>query len=131
MTGEELCRIKEHIEIHAKREPRAVRITQILRKAVKELETTKELQEKIDVLNLQVSELIEQRQYWKDSSFDWRHKFFKKGLVKRLVKKDRKLNRAKRIIKEYMRFEPMIGTCSFYSEEYERTKKKAKDFLKE
>lgn len=37
--------------------------------------------------------------------------------------------KAKEIIREYMRFEPMIGTCSFYSEEYEKTKKKAEQFL--
>ena len=46
-------------------------------------------------------------------------------------KKDKQLAKAKEIIKEYMRFEPMIGTCSFYSEEYEKTKKKAEAFLKE
>lgn len=39
------------------------------------------------------------------------------------------LIKAKEIIREYMRFEPMIGTCSFYSEEYEKTKKKAEQFL--
>jgi hypothetical protein len=37
----------------------------------------------------------------------------------------------KELIKEYMRFESMIGTCAFYSEEYEKTKKKAEQFLKE
>ena len=42
-----------------------------------------------------------------------------------------KITKAIEIIKEYMRFEPMIGTCAFYSEEYEKTKKKAKQFLKE
>lgn len=41
------------------------------------------------------------------------------------------LAEAKELIKEYMRFEPMIGTCSFYSEEYEKTKTKAEAFLKE
>ena len=41
------------------------------------------------------------------------------------------LTKAIEIIKEYMRFEPTIGTCSFYSEEYEKTKKKAEQFLKE
>lgn len=41
------------------------------------------------------------------------------------------LTKAKEIIREYMRFEPMIGTCSFYSEEYEKTKKQAENFLKE
>lgn len=39
------------------------------------------------------------------------------------------LIKAKEIIKEYMRFEHMIGTCSFYSEEYEKTKIKAEQFL--
>ena len=39
------------------------------------------------------------------------------------------LTKAKEIIREYMRFEPMIGTCSFYSEEYEKTKTKAERFL--
>lgn len=41
------------------------------------------------------------------------------------------LTEAKEIIKEYMRFETMIGTCAFYSEEYEKTKKKAEQFLSE
>lgn len=44
MTKEEIQKIKEHIEIHARREPRAIKITQILWKAVEELEATKELQ---------------------------------------------------------------------------------------
>lgn len=42
---------------------------------------------------------------------------------------EKQLTEAKEIIREYMRFEPMIGTCSFYSEEYEKTKKKAEAFL--
>ena len=45
MTEDELLKIKEHIEIHARREPRAIKITQILWKAVEELESVKELQE--------------------------------------------------------------------------------------
>ena len=45
MTEDELLMIKEHIEIHARKEPRAIKITQILWKAVEELEATKELQE--------------------------------------------------------------------------------------
>ena len=44
---------------------------------------------------------------------------------------EKQLEQAKEIIKEYMRFETMIGTCAFYSEEYEKTKKKAEQFLKE
>lgn len=38
MTKEEILKIKEHIEIHARRECRAVMITEILWKAVDELE---------------------------------------------------------------------------------------------
>ena len=48
MTEDELLMIKEHIEIHARREPRAIKITQILWKAVEELEATKELQEELE-----------------------------------------------------------------------------------
>lgn len=47
MTEEEIQKIKEHIEIHARREPGAVKITRILWKAVEELEATNELQEEI------------------------------------------------------------------------------------
>ena len=46
-------------------------------------------------------------------------------------RQDEQLAKAKELIEEYMRFEPMIGTCSFYSEEYEKTKTKAEQFLKE
>lgn len=38
MTKEEISRIKEHIETHARREPHAIKITEIMRKAVAELE---------------------------------------------------------------------------------------------
>lgn len=38
MTKDEISKIKEHIEIHAKRERRAIVITEILWKAVDELE---------------------------------------------------------------------------------------------
>lgn len=44
MTEEEIARIKEHIEIHARRERGAVIITEILRKAVAELEHIAELE---------------------------------------------------------------------------------------
>ena len=41
MTDEDLRRIKEHIEIHAKCEPRALIITRVLQRAVAELEKEK------------------------------------------------------------------------------------------
>ena len=65
-------------------------------------EATKELQEQLEVKDIQIKELEEQKQYWKDSSFDWRHKFFNKRSVKRLVAKDRQLNRAKELLKRWL-----------------------------
>ena len=37
MTDEEIEKIKEHIEIYARKEPYAIKITEIMRRAVKEL----------------------------------------------------------------------------------------------
>lgn len=48
MTKEEIFRIKEHIEIHARREPHAVKITEIMWKVVDELEHIAELKEQIE-----------------------------------------------------------------------------------
>ena len=44
MTKDEILKIKEHIEIHARKEPHAIKITKILRKAVAELEYLAELE---------------------------------------------------------------------------------------
>ena len=44
MTKDEILKIKEYIEIHARKEPHAVKITKILRKAVAELEYLAELE---------------------------------------------------------------------------------------
>lgn len=46
MTKDEISKIKEHIEIHARREPRAIKITEILMKAVDELERIAEREKK-------------------------------------------------------------------------------------
>ena len=54
---------------------------------------------------------------------------YQKGAEFGYNKCNEQLTKAKEIIREYMRFEPMIGICSFYSEEYEKTKKKAEQFL--
>ena len=47
MTKDEILQIKEHIEIHAKREPRAIKITEIMWKAVSELERIAKLEQHI------------------------------------------------------------------------------------
>lgn len=57
MTKDEISKIKEHIEIHAKREPRAIKITAILRKAVDELEHIAELEKENAELKEKVSYL--------------------------------------------------------------------------
>lgn len=44
MTAEEISRINEHIEMHARREPASVKITEILHRAVAELERIAELE---------------------------------------------------------------------------------------
>ena len=56
---------------------------------------------------------------------------YQESLEQKIGELEYELSQAKEIIKEYMRFETMIGTCAFYSEEYEKTKKKAEQFLKE
>lgn len=45
---------------------------------------------------LESSEKI--RDYWKESAFDWRHKFFEKRSTKRLVKKSKQLAKARDLI---------------------------------
>lgn len=47
MTDEEISRIKEHIEIHARREPASIKITEIMHRAVAELEHIAELKREI------------------------------------------------------------------------------------
>lgn len=44
MTKEELAKIREHIEIHSRKESHAIRITQIMKKALAELERIAELE---------------------------------------------------------------------------------------
>ena len=57
MTNEEISRIKEHIEIHARREPRAIKITEIMWKAVDELEHIAEFEKEISELKQRNAEL--------------------------------------------------------------------------
>lgn len=98
-------------------------------KVVEEIvtEATKELKEQIKVKDIQIKELVEQRQYWKDSSFDWRHKFFKKRSVKRLIAKDKQLTEAKEIMKKYL----SIGVGGKITQNYLDVTKEAEQFLSE
>ncbi len=45
MTKEELAKIREHIEIHSRKESHAIKITQIMKKALAELERIEELEQ--------------------------------------------------------------------------------------
>lgn len=57
MNKDEISKIKEHIEIHARRERGAVKITEILWKAVDELEHIADLEKENDELKAKVSYL--------------------------------------------------------------------------
>lgn len=57
MTKDEISKIKEHIEIHARKEPHAIKITKILRKAVAELEYLAELEKEYTKLLEQCTNL--------------------------------------------------------------------------
>ena len=50
-----------------------------------------ELEAQIETKDIQIKELQEQKCYWKESSFDWRHKFFKLDKVKRLIEKEKRI----------------------------------------
>lgn len=57
MTKDEILKIKEHIEIHARRERRAVVITEILRKAVDELEHITDIEKENEQLKAQIEKM--------------------------------------------------------------------------
>ena len=50
-----------------------------------------ELEAQIETKDIQIKELQGQKCYWKESSFDWRHKFFKKGRIKQLIEKEKRI----------------------------------------
>lgn len=68
-----------------------------------------ELKEQISTKDILIKELQEQKVYWKESSFDWRHKFFKLDKVKRLIKKDEQLTKAKELLKDWMQTSKASG----------------------
>jgi len=63
MTKDEILKIKEHIEIHARREPRAIKITEILWKAVDELKHISELEQENAELKAQNEKMKSQYDY--------------------------------------------------------------------
>ena len=89
---------KEELEQKNKVLAQNLEDTEIINKALEK--ENAELKEQISTKDILIKELQEQKVYWKESSFDWRHKFFKLDKVKRLIKKDKQLTKAKEIIKE-------------------------------
>ncbi len=83
MTKDEISKIKEHIEIHAKRESHAIRITEIMWKAVEELEHIAELEKE--------NAELKKRNKAVETTLELNSKFMKS-----------KLTEAKEIIKDYM-----------------------------
>ena len=58
-----------------------------------------EYEAQIETKDIQIKESQEQKCYWKESSFDWRHKFFKKGRIKQLIKKEKRIKELEKEIK--------------------------------
>ena len=83
----------------------------------------------IKELRKENAELKEQKMYWKESSFDWRHKFFKLDKVKRLIKKDKQLTKAKNIIREFVEWANWQGNSKCPS--FKSIQDKAEQFLKD
>lgn len=86
-------------------------------------EENTELKEQISTKDILIKELQEQKAYWKESSFDWRHKFFKKGSTKRLVQKDKQLTKAKELLQLFI--------CTDGIEDFIEVRDKAEQFLSE
>lgn len=87
----------------------------------------RESEEKIAELKEQLERAERARDYWKDSSFDWRHKCTSRRPFKVAVKAQKQLTKAKEIISE------LLDSCFGYNSKtanYE-VKAKAEQFLKE
>ena len=66
----------------------------------------KELKEEIAELNEKLEIIEKKRDYWKESSFDWRHKCTSKKSFRDAVKAQKQLTKAKEIIKDLLKCLP-------------------------
>lgn len=82
--------------------------------------------EQLEQENTELREKLEctekARDYWKDSSFDWRHKCTSRKPFRAAVKAQKQLSKAKKIIKELLDFDFLPDVD---------VKKQAEQFLKE
>lgn len=121
---QEGCNCKELTDIEkaylAGAEPREKHIA-ILEKENAELKEKLESSEKV-------------RDYWKESAFDWRHKFFEKRSTKRLVKKSKQLAKAnEKLIKAKKMISNLLYVYQLGKNELAiaRIRAEAEQFLKE
>ena len=87
---------------------------------------------KLEKENAELKEKLENtektRDYWKDSSFDWRHKCTSKKPFKAAVKAQKQLAKAKELIEELMSSLSVVGECE---EEECELLNRAEQFLSE
>ena len=118
MTKDEISKIKEYIEIHARRESRAIRITEIMRKAVDELE--------------RIAELEKENAELTSSNMD---RYFQNLLqIFRLKRSKQQLTKAKEIITNLVKFDTSYKDDEEFqrkNELYDKILEEAEQFLKE
>jgi hypothetical protein len=89
-----------------------------------------ELETQIEIKDIQIKDLQEQKYYWKESSFDWRHKFFKKGRIKQLIEKEKRI---KDLEKEKSEIINLINDClwSCVNKNFDKVEEGLKSLLNE
>lgn len=92
-----------------------------------------EQQQKIEVLEAENAELKEKleraeraRDYWKDSSFDWRHKCTSRRPFRVAVKAQKQLTKAKELLKEFVQH---YKAKTIYVENMQDLLKQSEQFL--
>lgn len=108
-------------------EEKVVDLEETINKLREQLALRYDLEDKIAELKEQLERAERARDYWKDSSFDWRHKCTSRRPFRVAVKAQKQLTKAKEIISE------LLNSCFGYNSKtvnYE-VKAKAEQFLKE
>lgn len=90
--------------------------------------TKEELEKENAELKEKLKDTEKSRDYWKDSSFDWRHKCTSRKPFKVAVKAQKQLTKAKEIIGELISSLSVVGECG---EEECELLNRAEQFLKD
>lgn len=118
MTEEEIKAIETHIEIHAKAEPRAIKITEILRKTVRELKENNRLTQQIVELQKDKRQLIDELTKKADTNH---------SLVEQMAEQNEQIEQATAIIKRAVEWAESYYPKEFFCD----IKIDAEKFLKE